>query len=138
MNVCSFVGNLTRDPEIRYVMGGGKAVVKFAIAVNHKTSKGDDTLFLDCIAWEKKGETINQYFKKGKKIAVTGRLVIRAYEDKNGDKRKATELVINDFSFVEKAENSGGAYGAQRGAGITQTVSEFEGDTGFDPEEIPF
>ena len=67
------VGNLTRDPEIRYVDGGGKAVTKFALAVNRKSKGGDETMFVDIVAWDRLGEICNQYLKKGMSALVEGR-----------------------------------------------------------------
>jgi len=125
MNSCIFLGRLVRDPEIRYVMQGEKAVTKFAIAVDG--FKKDDTLFLDCTAWDKRGEVINTSFKKGQRILVRGRLDIRSYEDKEGTKRKATSLTVDEFSFVEKKEQSGESAGSAAGGGFTG-----------EDDEIPF
>ena len=69
------VGNLTRDPEIRYVDGGGKAVTKFALAINRKSKAGDETMYIDIVAWDRLGEICNQYLKKGMSALVEGRLV---------------------------------------------------------------
>jgi single-stranded DNA-binding protein len=76
-NKCILVGNLTRDPEIRYVDAGGKAVTKFSLAVNRRTKQGDEAMFIDIIAWDKLGETCNTYLKKGAAALVEGRLTIR-------------------------------------------------------------
>jgi len=109
------VGNLTRDPEIRYVQSGS-AVTKFAIAVNRRTKNGDETTFVDIVAWDngnyKLAETCNTYLKKGSSVLVEGRLVIRAFEDKDGNKRKATEVVIDTMQMLDRAPASkGGANG---------------------------
>src|SRR5664279_4683611 len=105
------VGNLTRDPEIRYVQSGS-AVTKFAIAVNRRTKGGDETTFVDIVAWDsgnyKLAETCNTYLKKGMSVLVEGRLVIRSYEDKDGNKRKATEVVIDNMQMLDSKGGGGG------------------------------
>ena len=95
------VGTLVRDPEIRYV-GSGAGVTKFRIAVNpnKRDPKPEDTLFIDIVAWEKLAETCNTYLKKGMSCLVEGRLSIRQYEDKEGNKRQATEVVINTMQML--------------------------------------
>jgi single-strand DNA-binding protein len=92
------VGNLTRDPEIRYT-ATGKAVTKFSLAVNNPRNK-EETTFVDIVAWDRLGETCNTYLKKGQTALVEGRLVIRSYDDKDGNKRKATEVVIDNMQML--------------------------------------
>ncbi len=111
------VGNLTRDPEIRYVNEGGKAVTKFAIAVNRKTKQGDDTMFVDIVAWDRLGEICNQYLKKGMSALVEGRLAIRKYDDKDGNKRTAVEVVASDMQMLDSKGRSTGGDGGSYAAG---------------------
>ncbi|MBV8490771.1 MAG: single-stranded DNA-binding protein, partial [Candidatus Eremiobacteraeota bacterium] len=82
------VGNLVRDPEIRYV-GSGAAVTKFTLAVNRRSKQQEETDFIDYVAWDKLAETCNTYLNKGMSCLVDGRLSIRSYETKEGEKRKA-------------------------------------------------
>jgi single-strand DNA-binding protein len=137
------VGNLTRDPEIRYVDGGGKAVTKFAIAVNRKTKQGDDTMFVDIVAWDRLGEICNQYLKKGMSTLVEGRLAIRKYDDKDGNKRTAVEVVASDMQMLDSkgrggTNGDGGSYsGAPRAAAAGGTGAGDFSDEALD-EEIPF
>ena len=104
------VGNLTRDPEIRYVQSGS-AVTKFALAVNRRSKSGDETTFVDIVAWDngnyKLAETCNTYLKKGMSVLVEGRLAIRSYDDKDGNKRKATEVVIDTMQMLDRATPGG-------------------------------
>jgi single-strand DNA-binding protein len=93
------VGNLTRDPEIAYTSGSGKAVAKLTLAVDNPRN-GEKTLFADCIAWERPRETCNRYLTKGASALVEGRLVIRAYAAKGGTKRKATEIVLDRMQML--------------------------------------
>jgi single-strand DNA-binding protein len=99
LNKVFFIGNLTRDPEIRYVDGGGRAVCKFSIAINRRTKSGEEVTYLDIIAWEQLAERCNQYLRKGATVHVEGRLSIRSYE-KDGEKRKAVEIVASDVQFL--------------------------------------
>jgi single-strand DNA-binding protein len=114
------VGNLTRDPEIKYVQSGS-AVTKFSIAVNRRTKAGDEVMYVDIVAWDsnnyKLAEICNTYLKKGMSVLVEGRLVIRSFEDKDGNKRKATEVVIDNMQMLgNKDDNGGGASRQNRSA----------------------
>jgi single-strand DNA-binding protein len=139
------VGNLTRDPEIRYTQSG-KAVTKFSLAVNNPRNK-EETTFVDIVAWDRLGETCNTYLKKGASALVEGRLVIRSYDDKDGNKRKATEVVIDNMQMLSSRGATGGestgddynnaAYaGARSGVGNGASASDSFGDDLDD--EIPF
>lgn len=135
-NKVILVGRVVRDPEIRYV-GSGAGVTKFSIAVNpnKRDAKPEDTLFADIVAWEKLAETCNTYLKKGMNVLVEGRLVIRSYDDKEGNKRKATEIVINTMQMLDSPrdrQEGGDSYaGASVGGGGGRM------DDALD-EEIPF
>lgn len=109
MNVVILIGRMTRDPELKY-SSGGKAYANFTLAVQ-KTK--DDAEFIDCIAWEKTAETIAEYFRKGRKILVQGRLNVSSYEQ-NGEKRKSTKVVVNSFEFVDSSGNSNNNNGYQQ------------------------
>jgi single-strand DNA-binding protein len=147
------VGNLTRDPEIRYTQSG-KGVTKFTLAVNNPRNK-EETTFVDIVAWDRLGETCNTYLKKGSNTLVEGRLVIRSYDDKDGNKRKATEVVIDNMQMLgarsdragsgEEGGESSGGYGGN-GGGYNRGGSNAggvgsSGGGGFEGEiedEIPF
>ena len=106
-NRITLVGNLTRDPEIRYV-GSGAAVTKFTLAVNRRSKQQEETDYIDCVAWDKLAETCNTYLKKGMSCLVDGRLSIRSYDDKDGNKRKATEVVVNTMQMLDRANRGAG------------------------------
>ena len=101
-------GNLTRDPELRTTPNGA-TVCSFSVAVNRtfRDSNGDQkesVSFIDCSAWGKLGEMINQYAKKGSGVLISGRLDQRSWEDKNsGQKRSRVEIVVEDFNFAGSA-----------------------------------
>jgi single-strand DNA-binding protein len=135
------VGNLTRDPEIRYVDGGGKAVTKFALAVNRKTKQGDETMFIDVVAWDRLGEICNQYLKKGMSTLIEGRLAIRKYETKEGEKRTAVEVVASDMQMLDSKRMSNGEGGGSYAPGAARTTAPAGGgayDDGAMDDEIPF
>jgi len=135
------VGNLTRDPEIRYVDGGGKAVTKFALAVNRKTKQGDETMFIDVVAWDRLGEICNQYLKKGMSTLIEGRLAIRKYETKEGEKRTAVEVVASDMQMLDSKRMSNGEGGASYAPGGARATTPAGGgayDDSTMDDEIPF
>ncbi len=129
------VGNLTRDPEIRYTQSG-KSVTKFTLAVNNPRNR-EDTTFVDIVAWDKLGETCNTYLKKGSNTLVEGRLVIRSYDDKDGNKRKATEVVIDNMQMLgSRQSGEGSSYDSGSSQASSPTPStKFEDEL---EDEIPF
>ena len=101
MNKITLIGNLTRDPELTQTPSG-VAVCKFTLAVNRpKTSDGEQqTDFFNCTAWRGVGENIARYSKKGEKLAVCGSVQIRTYEDNQGVKRTAVDIIVQDVEFL--------------------------------------
>lgn len=138
-NKVILVGTLVRDPEIRYI-GSGAGVTKFRIAVNpnKRDAKPEDTLFIDIVAWDKLAETCNTYLKKGMSCLVDGRLSIRQYDDKEGNKRQATEVVINAMQMLgsprDRQESSGDSFS---NGGAPAMAGAARNDDSLD-EEIPF
>ncbi|HYL27698.1 MAG TPA: single-stranded DNA-binding protein [Candidatus Nitrosotalea sp.] len=137
------VGNLTRDPEIRYTQSG-KGVTKFTLAVNNPRNR-EETTFVDIVAWDRLGETCNTYLKKGSNCLVEGRLVIRSYDDKDGNKRKATEVVIDNMQMLgsprDRAATSGEEGAAPYNGGAPSASQASAGGDSFGDEledEIPF
>jgi single-strand DNA-binding protein len=113
-NKVILMGNLTRDPQLKY-LPSQTAVAEFGIAMNRKfrTATGEDreeVTFVDCAAFGKTGELINQYFQKGKPIFIEGRIKYDSWEDKQGGgKRSKISVVIENFQFV--GGRDGGATG---------------------------
>lgn len=101
MNIAILMGRMTRDPELKYT-SSGKAYANFSLAVQ-KTK--DEAEFIDCTAWEKTAENIAEYFRKGNKILIQGRLSVSNYEQ-NGEKRKFTRVLANTFEFVDSKNSS--------------------------------
>jgi single-strand DNA-binding protein len=104
LNHSTIMGRLVSDPELRRT-GTGKAVVSFTLACD-KPGKDSGASFIPCVAWEKTGEFINNYFIKGSPIAVEGRLESRQYETKEGQKRTVVEVVVSQAHFCGKKEES--------------------------------
>jgi len=140
-NRITLVGNLTRDPEIRYVDAGGKAVTKFALAVNRRSKAGDETMFIDIVAWDRLGEICNQYLKKGMSALVEGRLSIRKYETKEGEKRTAVEVVASDMQMLDSKRSSAGGNGDAASSFGGSKAGAGGGDFGEEAavdDEVPF
>jgi single-strand DNA-binding protein len=112
VNKVILVGNLGKDPEVRYT-GSGVAVATFSVATNDswKDSDGntqDRTEWHNVVAWRKLAEICGQYLKKGGKIFLEGRLQYRTYDDKNGVKRYVTEIVMNEMVMLDSRGSSSG------------------------------
>ena len=97
MNIVCIMGRLTADPELR-TTSNGTSVTSFTVAVDREFKK-DETDFLNVVAWRQTADFITRYFHKGKMIAIVGSIQTRVYEDKNGNKRTATEIIAEKASF---------------------------------------
>ena len=107
MNKVFLIGNLTRDPELSET-AGGVPVCHFSIAVNRNYSSPEgerQTDFFNCTAWRAMAESIARYTKKGKKVAVVGSVQLRNYEDNQGVKRTAVDIIAQDVEFLSPREN---------------------------------
>ena len=93
------VGRFVRDPELKYTPSQ-KAVCEFSLAWSKKSGGQQTSNFIDCVAWEKSGETINQYMKKGDAILVEGELRQERWEDKSGQKRSKLKMTVYQFQFL--------------------------------------
>ena len=111
LNHITIMGRLTRDPELRRT-GSGVAVASFTVACDHDFSGRDggekETDFIDCVAWRQTGEFVSKYFTKGSMIVVSGRLQIRSWTDKDGNKRRTAEVVADNCYFGEGKRSEGG------------------------------
>ena len=116
LNHITIMGRLTRDPELRRT-GSGIAVASFSVAVDRDYQSKDGgerkTDFIDCVAWRQTGEFISKYFTKGRMIVVDGRLEIRDWTDKEGNKRRTAEINVNNAYFGDSKRDgdNGGSYG---------------------------
>jgi len=111
------VGNLTRDPELRYMPNGG-AVCTTGIATNRKFKKqdgsaGEEVCFVDITFFGRTAEVANQYLKRGKKILVEGRLKLDQWTDQNGGKRSKHSVVVDSMQMLDSKGSSEGGYNNQ-------------------------
>lgn len=112
LNKVFLMGNLTRDPELRY-LPSGQAVCQLRLAVNrrYKTQEGelkDDTCFVDVVIWGRRGEVVNQYLSKGSPIFVEGRLQLDQWEDKaSGEPRSKLQVIAENFEFIGGRQGQG-------------------------------
>ena len=111
LNHIVIMGRLTRDPELRRT-GSGIAVASFTVAVDRDFGGRDggekETDFIDCVAWRQTGEFVSKYFTKGRMIVVSGRLQIRSWTDKDGNKRRTAEVVADNCYFGDSKRDSDG------------------------------
>ena len=116
LNHIVIMGRLTRDPELRRT-GSGIAVASFTVAVDRDFGGRDggekETDFIDCVAWRQTGEFVSKYFTKGRMIVVSGRLQVRSWTDKDGNKRRTAEVVADNCYFGDSKRDgdNGASYG---------------------------
>ena len=120
-------GRLVRDPELRPYGNEGKKLCRITIASNKQNSDGAN--YLDCTIFGKRGEAVEKYFKQGDAIVVMGNLDQNNYEDKNGNKRTAVEVLVDQASFCgSKAETGTGGYQAPAAAPAPSFATGSDGD----------
>ena len=132
LNHITIMGRLTRDPELRRT-GSGIAVASFTVAVDRDFGGRDggerETDFIDCVAWRQTGEFVSKYFTKGSMIVVSGRLQIRNWNDKDGNKRRTAEVVADNVYFGESKRSSEGAsYGGNTYGGNSYGGNSYGGN----------
>ena len=116
LNKVMLIGNLTRDPDLKYTPGN-QAVCEIGLAVNRKyrtkdNEEREEVTFIDCEAWGKAAELIKQYMTKGRPIFIEGRLKLDTWEDKNGGgKRTKMRVVVEEFQFLGGGGQGGGGGG---------------------------
>ncbi len=139
MNKITLIGNLTRDPELSQ-LPSGVSVCKFAIAVNRNFTNANgerETDFFNITAWRGLGENCAKYLAKGRKVCVVGSVQIRNYEDKDGNRRTAVDVVAEDIEFLSSRNDDAPATGAASAPrqSAKKQVSEL---TPVDNEDLPF
>ncbi len=119
-NKVFLMGNLTRDVELKYTPNN-QPVAAFGIAMNrrYRTREGEDredTTFVDCEAWGRTAEVMNQYLAKGRPVFVEGRLKLDQWQDKDGNNRSKLRVVVENFQFIDSRPSGGGQAPAKGGA----------------------
>ena len=131
-NKIFIIGNLTRDPEVRYTPSG-IPVARFTVAVNRpkkKDSEGANEVdFIPVAAWRRLAEICGEYLKKGRPVAIEGRLTIRSYQAKTGEKRTVVEVVADGMQMLGRRPDGAGAAAEEKIEGTPMKTGE---------EEVPF
>jgi single-strand DNA-binding protein len=132
-NKIILIGRTTADPEMRHTPNG-TAVARFTLAVA-RAYKGQDgekkTDFLDCVAWRGLAETVTNHVKKGYMLAIEGRMEIRPYDDKDGNRRKAYEVICENVRFLDRGKDGG-----QQTSGQGRFSDDWQDVT--PPDDLPF
>lgn len=140
INNVTLMGRLTYEPELK-VTPSGLSVCRFQIAVDRNYSSKDEERkadFIDCVAWRSKAEFLSKYFRKGSMIALTGAIQTENFNDKNGNKRKSVEIVVNDISFCGgKSEGSNQNSKPKVDISVPADASDFE-EIIDDDDDLPF
>ena len=105
LNKVTIMGRFTKEPDIRYTQSG-TPVASFTLAIDRDFSKDKEVDFINCSAWQKTAEFIQKYFHKGNMAIVAGRLQVRNYEDREGNKRQSTEVVAENVYFGESKRDN--------------------------------
>lgn len=129
MNNISLVGRITVEPELKQTQNG-ISVTSFSIAVDRPGSQ-DTTDFIPVVAWRQTAEFVCKYFRKGQRIGLTGKLTSRKYEDRDGNKRTAYEVVADRVEFVESKK-------ASEGNTTNNTAAAFDEYEEIADDDLPF
>ncbi len=130
LNKVILIGRLTKDPELKYTPANGVAVATFTLAVDRPftNQQGErEADFIPIVTWRKQAENVANFITKGRLVAVSGRIQVRTYDDKNGNKRWVTEVVADEVKFLDKSKD-----GQQQNTGIAGT------DMDISEEDVPF
>ena len=143
LNHIVIMGRLTRDPELRRT-GSGIAVASFTLAVDRDFSPRDggerETDFIDCVAWRQTGEFVSKYFTKGRMAVVSGRLQIRGWTDKDGNKRRTAEIVADNVYFGDSkrdSDNGDSSYGGNAYGGNSYSAPAAPSFGGYSAPAAP-
>lgn len=139
MNVTSLVGRLTKDLDLSYTPQG-TAVGKFTLAVNRpfKNAEGNQEAdFIQCVVWRKPAETLANYTKKGSQLGVVGRIQTRSYDNQQGQKVYVTEIIVENFTFLE-SKNNGTGINQQQGQVNSQTSNQSSTGGNYQMDRDPF
>lgn len=141
MNTVILMGRMTADPELKRTQTG-KDVMSFSVAVDRGYGDKKQTDFINCVAWEQTARFIGQWFPKGRLIALEGSLQTRSYEDKHGNKRTATEVLVRQVHFTGDKGGSGRSVDVYADDDIAPPVRPLPKPEEFDEvageEDLPF
>ena len=142
LNKVILIGHMTADPELKQTPSG-LSVCSFSIGISRRYTKAGEQAqsdFINIVAWRTLAENCNKYLTKGSKVCVVGRLQNRTYEDKDGNKRYATDIVAEDVEFISRAGS-----GAEQGESVPASKPKTNGAKGGvtiepadDDDTLPF
>ena len=130
MNNVNIIGRLTKDVEVRKT-STNKSVSSFSIAVDNLATKDGEktTSFFNCNAWNNVAETLSKYTRKGDRIAISGSLIQRNYENKNGEKNSVVEINVNSITLIKKKKEN---------ASVNSENKSVENDNKINDDDLPF
>ena len=143
LNKCHLIGHLTRDIEMRYT-ATNTPVANFGLAINRhwnnqQGEKQEEVTFVDCEAWAKGAEVLNQYVGKGDPLYIEGRLKLDQWENREGEKRSKLKVVVEGFQFLGNRSDGSGSNGQSQQRSAPQTRSAPEPDPApMTEDDIPF
>ena len=138
MNKVILMGRLTRDPEVRYTQTSNTLVASFSLAVNRRFARqGEERQadFINIVAWNKTGEFVSKYFKKGQQVAVIGRLQTRTWDDDKGQKHYITEVIAEEAYFADSKKDGETANFENTFGNDVASNSEF---SAISTDDLPF
>jgi single-strand DNA-binding protein len=142
INRAIITGRLTRDPELKYTGNSSTAVASFTLAVNRKftNQQGNrEADFINCVAWRKTAETIANYTHKGSLIGVDGRIQTRSYENQQGQRVYVTEIVVDDFTFLEsKSQSSNNQQASNQSQSTNDPFAGNSKQLNIQADDLPF
>jgi single-strand DNA-binding protein len=149
LNKVLLIGNLGRDPEMKYTpQGNPMTTFSMAVSRNRRTPEGDwkeETEWFRIVAWQKLAETCNEYLRKGSKVYIEGRLQTREFTGQDGQPRQIVEVVANEMVLLDSRQNGPGGPGMPAGAGAEDRQVRAGGsfsngfdDSDSDVDDIPF
>lgn len=140
MNKVILMGRLTRNPEMRYSNTSNVAVVRFSLAVDRRFKKDGqpEADFINCVVFGKTGEFVNNYFSKGMRVAVTGRIQTSSWEDETGKRRYGTDVIVEEAYFADSKQSNN-----MNAQPMNQNAQPMQANDGFatvddDDDELPF
>ena len=140
LNHITIMGRMTKDPELRRT-GSGVAVTSFTLAVDrdlaNKETGERETDFIDCVAWRGTGEFVDKHFHKGSMAVVSGRLQIRSWTDKEGNKRRSAEVVADNVYFGDSKKDATDNNAGYKAPSVAQPTQDFQ-QINIPDEQLPF
>ena len=138
MNKVCLIGRLTKDPEIRYTQTNNTLIASFNLAVNRRfVNEGEERQadFIPIVAWAKTGEFCSKYFKKGQQVGIIGRIQTRNWDDEQGVKHYATEVIAEEVYFADSKKDGNDVFDTYGSAFVGDGKSDFEVSS---TDDLPF